>query len=208
MRTYPAASASAPTLILAHGAGAGEDHPWMRRVAQGLADRGIFVATFNFPYMEAPRSVPDPAPVLEEAYRVVWHEVRGMTRGPVLAGGKSMGGRIASQAAARGLLAPGLAGLIFFGYPLHPPGKPAQRRDRHLPGIDVPLLFLHGTRDPFGSPDEMRALAGDLPRATLELVEGGDHSLATPKRQDPQGQSLERAMDTAARWATGTHQIL
>ena len=109
-----------------------------------------------------------------------------------------MGGRIASQAAARDLFDPSPAGLVFFGYPLHPPGEPAQRRDRHLPAIRVPMLFLHGTRDPFGSPDEMQALAAGLATAQLELIEGGDHSLAAGKRADPKGQSIDRALDLAA----------
>jgi predicted alpha/beta-hydrolase family hydrolase len=200
MRLHPAPADSAPTLILAHGAGAGQDHPWMKRVAEGLAARGVSVVTFNFPYMEARRSVPDPPARLEEAYRDVWNEVRASARGPVLAGGKSMGGRIASQAAARKLFDPAPAGLVFFGYPLHPPGRPAQRRDRHLPDVGVPLLFLHGTRDPFGSADAMRRLADSLSHATLDIVEGGDHSLIAPRRQDPKGDSFDRALDRAAGW--------
>jgi predicted alpha/beta-hydrolase family hydrolase len=196
VRRYPAADAAAPALVLAHGAGAGEDHPWLARVAAGLAARGIHVVTFNFPYKAAGRSLPDPGPVLEAAFAEVWRDA-----GAVFAGGKSMGGRIASQAAAKGGLDPAPAGLIYFGYPLHPPGKPAQRRDAHLPKIGRPMLFLHGTRDPFGSPAEMTTLAAGLgPSATLALVEGGDHSLVRPKRQDPEGRSLEDAMNVAARW--------
>jgi hypothetical protein len=193
---YPAADAAAPTLVLAHGAGAGEDHPWMTRVATGLAARGVHVVTFNFPYKEAGRSLPDPGPVLEAAFAGVWKDA-----GAAFAGGKSMGGRIASQAAAKGAFDPAPAGLVYFGYPLHPPGRPQQRRDRHLPAIDRPMLFLHGTRDAFGSPEEMTALTAELgPTATLSLIDGGDHSLVRPKRQDADGRSLEDAMDTAARW--------
>ncbi len=154
--------------------------------------------TFNFPYIDAGKHVPDSGAVLEDAFRDAWASVR--ETGPMFAGGKSMGGRIASQAAAKNALEPAPAGLVFFGYPLHPPGKPAQRRDKHLPAITAPMLFLHGTRDPFGSPDEMRALVDGLPGATLEIVDGGDHSLAAPKRRDPAGAALERAMDTAAAW--------
>jgi len=199
MRDYPAADATAPTLVLAHGAGAGEDHPWMTRVATGLAARGIHVVTFNFPYKEAGRSLPDPGPVLEAAFANVWKDSRA-----VFAGGKSMGGRIASQAAAKQLFSPAPAGLVYFGYPLHPPGKPAQRRDAHLPSLTQPMLFLHGTRDPFGSPDEMTALASGLgAAATLHLIDGGDHSLVRPKRQDPDGGSVDAAMDIAARWMAG-----
>ena len=188
------------SLLLAHGAGAGKNHPWMIRVARGLEERGVAVVTFNFPYMDAKRSVPDPGPVLEEAYAKVWREATAGVKGPVFAGGKSMGGRIASQAAARGLFDPAPAGLVFFGYPLHPPGRVTQRRDKHLPGVTAPMLFLHGTRDSFGSPEEMRDLAAGLPGATLEIIDGGDHSLVAPKRADPKGQSLERAMDLAAAW--------
>lgn len=200
-RDYPSTS-DAPTLVLAHGAGAGHDHPWMRRVAQGLADRGVRVVTFDFPYRADGRRVPDPGPVLERAFGEIWRSVA--TAGVRLfAGGKSMGGRISSQAAAAGLFEPPPAGLVFFGYPLHPPGKPAQRRDRHLPSVGVPMLFLHGTRDPFGSPEEMRALVEGLPHATLELVEGGDHSLVTPKRQDSSGAGRDHALDVAAAFVRG-----
>jgi predicted alpha/beta-hydrolase family hydrolase len=191
-------------LVLAHGAGAGHTHPWMIRVADGLAARGLRVVTFDFPYVESGRRVPDRGPDLEAAFASMWTSVRD--EGPMFAGGKSMGGRIASQVAAQQGLDPAPAGLVFFGYPLHPPGKPDQRRDRHLPRISAPMLFLHGTRDPFGSPDEMRALVSALPGATLELIEGGDHSLVAPKRQNPAGASLERALDVAASWviAAGT----
>jgi uncharacterized protein len=150
--------------------------------------------------MEAKRRAPDPAPVLELAFGKVWSEVTAGITGRCFAGGKSMGGRISSQATAAGTLSPSPAGLAFFGYPLHPPGKPAQRRDKHLPAIKPPMLFLHGTRDPFGTPDEMRDLVASLPTATLHLVEEGDHSLAVPKRHDPKGQSLDSAMDVAAAW--------
>jgi predicted alpha/beta-hydrolase family hydrolase len=195
-RRYPAADPNAPLLVLAHGAGAGQDHPWMRRVAEGLAARGVSVATFNFPYMEKKKSAPDPGPVLEEAFADVWREA-----GPAaFAGGKSMGGRIASQAAAKRLFDPAPAGLVFFGYPLHPPGKPAQRRDAHLPDMGVPALFLHGTRDPFGSPDELRALVPTLNAAALEILDGGDHSLLATKAQEAKASRLERAIDLAAAW--------
>ena len=195
-RTYPAADPAAPTLVLGHGAGAGHDHPWMTRVAKGLADRGVAVVTFNFPYIEAKRSAPNPGPELEAAFAAVWRELGGRSR--LFAGGKSMGGRIASQAAARKLFDPAPAGLVFFGYPLHPPGKPGQRRDRHLPDIAAPMLFLHGTRDPFGSPEEMAALVKNLPTATLELLDGGDHSLLATKAQEAKSSRLEHAIDAAA----------
>jgi predicted alpha/beta-hydrolase family hydrolase len=206
LRTYaPSARLRAtPTLVLAHGAGAGHDHPWMTRVAQGLAGRGVRVVTFNFPYTAAGRRVPDRAPVLENAFAQAWREVAASNTGRLVAGGKSMGGRIASQVTAKGGFDPAPAALVFFGYPLHPPGKPGQRRDRHLPDIDVPTLFLHGTRDPFGTPEEMRKLVAKLPAATLELIEGGDHSLLAPKRVDPTGASFEQALDRAAAFILAT----
>ena len=184
--------------MLGHGAGAGHTHPWMIRVADGLADRGVQVVTFDFPYIAAGRRVPDRGPDLERAFEAEWQSARAS--GPMFAGGKSMGGRIASQSAARGGFDPAPAGLVFFGYPLHPPGKPAQRRDKHLPAIAAPMLFLHGTRDPFGSPDEMRDLVATLPSATLEIIDGGDHSLLASRQKPAASASLERALDLAAGW--------
>jgi predicted alpha/beta-hydrolase family hydrolase len=201
MRLYGDARTRGPAIVLGHGAGAGHDHPWMRRAAQGLATRGVAAVTFNFPYIEARRRAPDPGPRLEEAFQAVWEEaVRAIAAATLFAGGKSMGGRIASQAAAAGRFAPAPAGLVFFGYPLHPPGKPQQRRDAHLGAIDCPLLFLSGTRDPFGSPDELQELTRDHDRWQLELVEGGDHSLAVSRKDDRDGRSLERALDLVAAW--------
>ncbi len=197
---YAAAARQAPTLVLAHGAGAGQDHPWMVRAAEGLAARGVRVVTFNFPYRDAGRRFPDPARVLEEAFEAVWKAAAPDGLGPMFAGGKSMGGRIASQVAARSGFQPTPAGLVFFGYPLHPPGKPAQRRDRHLPDVPVPMLFVSGTRDPFGRPDELAELSAGLPLASLRLIDGGDHSLSASKRQDPHGVLVDHALDLAAEW--------
>jgi predicted alpha/beta-hydrolase family hydrolase len=187
-----------PLLVLAHGAGAGEQHPWIQRVARRLATQGISVVTFDFPYMQARRGRPDPAPVLEAAYRTTWDAVTRDTPPATrcFAGGKSMGGRIASQVAAANGFTPPAVGLVFFGYPLHPPDAPAKRRDAHLARIARPMLFLHGTRDPFGSPDEMRDVAAALPSARLHLVDGGDHSLQRSRRWD----LVDEAIDTAAAW--------
>jgi hypothetical protein len=112
-----------------------------------------------------------------------------------------MGGRIASQVAAKGGFDPAPAGLIFFGYPLHPPTQPAKRRDSHLSAIAVPMLFVQGARDPFGTPDEMRALSAAVPLATLHVIEGGDHSLVV-RRKDG-ADALEQAVAFAAGWARG-----
>jgi predicted alpha/beta-hydrolase family hydrolase len=199
VRTH-AAVAPIATLVLGHGAGAGQDHPWMTRVADGLAERGITVVTFDFPYVAQGRKVPDRGPVLETAFQTAWLAVAARESGPLFAGGKSMGGRIATQVAARGALHPEPLGLVCFGYPLHPPGKPAERRDRHLPLVKAPLLFLSGTRDPFGSPDELRDLVRGLPRASLTLFDDSDHSIQERKRKAGVEDPLERAIHTAADW--------
>jgi predicted alpha/beta-hydrolase family hydrolase len=192
------AAPGSPVLVLAHGAGAGAKHPWMLRVANGLAAGGVSVVTFEFPYMQARRPRPDHATVLEAAYREIWETLVRET--PVgakfFAGGKSMGGRIASHIAAADGFTPPAAGLVFFGYPLHPPAAPAKRRDAHLQRISAPMLFLHGTRDPFGDPDEMRALTATLPSSHLHLIEGGDHSLQKSRRWE----SVDEAIGIASEW--------
>jgi len=176
----------------------------MVRVARGLASRGVSVVTFDFPYKAKKKGAPDPGPVLEAAFQSVWTSLAEEGRTALFAGGKSMGGRIASQVAGRDGFSPTAGGLVFLGYPLHPPGKPEQRRDRHLPNIRVPMLFLSGTRDPFGSPEEMKGLVAALPLATLHLIDDGDHSLVARKTLDPSGARLEHAMDLAAAWILET----
>lgn len=193
-------SAGTPTLVLAHGAGAGRHHPWMRHVAAGFESRGFRVFTFDFPYMAEGRKLPDKAPVLEAAFVAAWTEAARHATGPMFAAGKSMGGRMASMVAARQGFNPAPAGLLFFGYPLHPPNKPAQRRDTHLPDITAPMLFLHGTKDPFGTPDEMTALVAGLPLAALHLVDRGDHSLIVGRGKPVS----EDVLDHAAQWARGS----
>jgi predicted alpha/beta-hydrolase family hydrolase len=184
-------SDQAPVLVLAHGAGAGSSHPWMRFVASELETRGVSVVMFDFPYLAEGRKFPDRGPILEAAFAEQWARVAASTKGPMYAGGKSMGGRIASQVAAKGGFSPMPAGLVFFGYPLHPPGKPDVRRDRHLPDITVPMLFLHGTKDPFGTRQEMRELIDELPTSTLTIVERGDHSLLTGRNKPLSGEILD-----------------
>lgn len=168
----------------------------MRHVTDALSSRGVRVVTFDFPYMAEGRKLPDKGPVLEARFIEAWTAAAQTATGPVFAGGKSMGGRIASMVAARQGFVPAPAGLVFFGYPLHPPGKPMQRRDGHLPAITTPLLFVHGTKDPFGTPEEMSTLAGSLPTATLRLVDRGDHSLIQ-KRGTPVAPDV---LDEVARW--------
>lgn len=194
LTTYAASSPRAG-FVLAHGAGAGQLSPFMVRFARGMADRGVSTATFDFPYMAERRKVPDRTPVLEAAWREALDAARSaFTTLPTFIGGKSMGGRIASHLAAQGC--DGIEGLIFLGYPLHPPGKPDQRRDQHLPNIRQRMLFVQGTRDPFGTTDEIAALLPRLPSAALHPVTGGDHSFKVPGKKDV----LEEILDAVANW--------
>lgn len=180
IRVYSASGGEVgATLVLAHGAGAGQSHPFMVGFARALAERGVDVVTFDFPYMQQRRRVPDPATVLETRYRAVIDRVAAdlpSAARALFVGGKSMGGRIATQLAASD---PNLtlAGLVLLGYPLHPPGRPDRPRDAHLPALGRPSLFVQGSRDTFGTPDELRpVLARITPAPTLQIVEGGDHS--------------------------------
>jgi predicted alpha/beta-hydrolase family hydrolase len=197
------AEAARATLVLGHGAGAPQTHPWMVKVANALSARGIDVVTFNFLYAEAKRRVPDKNNVLEATWRAAIAATiaqAGVLGEPLFLGGKSMGGRIATQVAAKGDLR--LAGLVLLGYPLHPPGKPEQLRAAHLPRIEAPMLFVQGSRDAFGSPDELRpVVAGLHPGTRLFVVEGGDHSLGRPKSSgETLDQTLLRVADEVARF--------
>jgi hypothetical protein len=199
----PEASRSLATLILAHGAGASQSSAFMVAFARGLARRGCHAVTFNFPYTEQGRRLPDRAPTLEACFRDVIAAVRArpdLASGPLVIGGKSMGGRMASHVAAQGL--PGLAGVVALGYPLHPPGRPEQLRAEHLTRIRQPMLIVQGSRDAFGTPEELRAVLVPLGApATLQVVEGGDHSFKVPKRGPiTQEEVLERVQDEIARW--------
>jgi predicted alpha/beta-hydrolase family hydrolase len=193
------------TLILGHGAGANQLHPFMRLFASGLAERGLDILTFNFQYMEQGRRVPDPKAKLEACYRAVIAAARAQQKlqgNRVVIGGKSMGGRIASQVAATPETAAHITALVFLGYPLHPPGRPDKLRDAHLPQITAPMLFVQGSRDAFGSPDELRATIKKhhLP-ATLHIVAGGDHSLKLPESLGiPQDEVYASTMQTIFDW--------
>jgi predicted alpha/beta-hydrolase family hydrolase len=199
LKVYPA-DAPIAAFVVAHGAGAGQTSQFMVRAAAGLAARAISTATFDFPYITAGRRIPDRAPVLESAWRDAIDAARREWPGlSLFIGGKSMGGRIASHVASQGGCGP-LAGLVFFGYPLHPPGKPQQRRDAHLPAIAEPMIFIQGSNDQFGSAGEIRSLLPSLQRATLQEIPGGDHSFKVPggkARQDP---VIASVLDTAAAW--------
>ena len=191
-------------LVLAHGAGANQTNGFTVHFATALAARGIDTVTFNFLYTEERRRLPDRNDKLESCYRRLIDAVRGGELGfapPKLAiGGKSMGGRIASQVAA--VDGDGIAGLVFLGYPLHPPGREDQLRTRHWPAITTPMLFVQGSRDAFGTPGELRDHMGSLKApADLYVVEGGDHSFKVPKKAAiSQAQVHELVLDEMARW--------
>jgi len=169
-------------LVLAHGAGAGERHPFMVSYARALAARGVDVVTFEFPYMADKRRAPDRAPVLEEAFRHAIVQAQGEGHpGRLFIGGKSMGGRIATHLAAQPTS--GLGGVVSLGYPLHPPGKPEQKRIQHFPRIGVPWLIVQGQRDAFGTPAELEPeLKVVHSPVELHVVRGGDHSLTVKGR--------------------------
>ena len=195
---YPSASAPEALVVLAHGAGAGQKHPFMIATARGLAVRGFDVVTFDFPYMAQKRRAPDRAPALEQSFREVIDAGRQWSRARHLfIGGKSMGGRIATHLAAQQL--DGLQGVFALGYPLHPPGKPEQLRSAHLPDITAAVLIVQGERDTFGTPTELEpVIAAMNAPVTLHVVEGGDHSLAIRGKKGA-GPS-DAVLDVIAAW--------
>ena len=179
------------TLILGHGAGAGQRSAFMVEFAAALSSLGLDVVTFNFLYTEQGRRIPDRAPALEACYRAVIEAVHAQVataRRALFIGGKSMGGRIATQVAAADAQLR-LAGLVLLGYPLHPPGRPAERRDKHLPAITRPMLFVQGTRDAFGTPAELAPILAALqPAPAVHVVAQGDHSFKLSNK-DPAAQA-------------------
>ncbi|MGQ0732509.1 MAG: alpha/beta hydrolase family protein [Acidobacteriota bacterium] len=216
---YPAqGGARLDTLfVFAHGAGAGQSHPFMVRVARGLAERGVDVVTFNFPYLDAGRRAPDRAPVLEASFRrvvVAAARQRHVSASRLVIGGKSMGGRMATHLAAAPddwpTEAPPLDAVVVFGYPLNPPGGSTRTPDRvsHLRRIQIPTLIVQGTRDAFGGPaDIANALAGrrgheQSPPPTIEVqaVEGGDHSLSRRRAKTAPADFDTALLDHVAAW--------
>jgi predicted alpha/beta-hydrolase family hydrolase len=188
------------TLLLAHGAGAGMDSPWMERVAGGLAERGLRVARFEFPYMQkrregGPRGAPDREPVLLAAYRAAIDELGGGSG--LVIGGKSLGGRMASRIADE----VGARGLVCLGYPFHPPGRPEKLRTAHLAALATPALIVQGTRDPFGTPAEVASYTLS-PAIRLLWIEDGDHDLR-PRKSSGRGhaQNLAELLDAVAQFA-------
>lgn len=190
-------------LAFAHGAGAGISHPFMEVMAELLACEGVATLRYQFPYMERGHRAPDRPPVLTETVRAAVRHARELSDGlPVLAGGKSMGGRMTSLAASQEALE-GVKGIVFFGFPLHPAGRPSTDRAAHLHQVAVPMLFLQGTRDRLADLKLLRPVCASLgARATLQVIEGGDHSFRVLKRSGRTDQeALEEAATGVARWA-------
>lgn len=188
--------------VFAHGAGAGMGHAFMEAIAAGLGEREVATLRFQFPYMEQGSKRPDSAKVAQAAVRAAVQEAaRRLPNVPLFAGGKSYGGRMSSQAQAEQAL-PGVRGLVFLGFPLHAAGKPSTERADHLARVQLPMLFLQGTRDTLADLELIRQVAGTLgDRATLHIDEGGDHSfkvLARSGRSD--AQVREELVETIVGW--------
>jgi uncharacterized protein len=195
-------------LVLAHGAGAGMGHPFLEKLSGELAALNIATLRYQFPYMEQRRRIPDAPTILAAtvvaAVRAASEAAPGL---PLLAGGKSMGGRMTSQAAAQSPL-DGVRGLVFFGFPLHPPNRPGTKRADHLPKVTVPMLFLQGMRDTFADLKLLRPICEKLaPRATLHLIEGADHSFHVPKSSGASDAGVLHGLaETTATWADGIEE--
>ena len=188
--------------VLAHGAGAGMRHHFLAQAADVFAARGIATYRYEFPYMQAGKSRPDPPGVAEAAVRAaVVAAAHRAPELPLIAGGKSFGGRMTSQAQAREPL-PGVRGLVFLGFPLHAPGRPGTARAEHLASVDVPMLFLQGTRDEFAQLDLLQEVVTKLgDRATLHLIDEGDHSFKVPKRTGKtESDVMNELADTVSEW--------
>lgn len=192
------------TYVLAHGAGAGMRHRFMERIARALADRGMATLRYQFPYLEAGSRRPDPPGVLEATVRAAVAKARDLAPGlPLVAGGKSMGGRMTSNAMARAPLE-GVRGLVFLGFPLHPPKQPGTTRAEHLERVPAPMLFLQGTRDDLADLPLITGVCHRLDaRATLHVVEGADHSFSVLKRSGrTDDQVLDELADTITGWVS------
>jgi uncharacterized protein len=192
--------------VMAHGAGAGMMHPFMAAVADGLAERGIATLRYQFLYMEQGSRRPDAPKLAHAAVRAAILEAgRRLPNIPLFAGGKSFGGRMTSQAQAASPLA-GVRGLVFFGFPLHPPGKPSNDRAKHLFEVRIPMLFLQGARDEFAELSLLEPLAAELgDRATLALFQDADHSFHVPARSGRKDSEVRvDLLDTIADWIEKT----
>ncbi len=191
--------------VLAHGAGAGMRHPFLEAIARRLAERGVATLRYQFPYMEWRARRPDPPGVAAATVRAAVAEAARLAPGlPLVAGGKSFGGRMTSTAQAEEPL-PGVRGLVFLGFPLHPPGRPGDSRAEHLGQVHIPMLFLQGTRDDFADLKLLRPVVKRLgARASLHLVEGGDHSFKVLKRSGrTDGEIMGDLVEAIVEWSTG-----
>ena len=190
--------------VLAHGAGAGMRHPFMEAFAQALCDRGAATLRYEFRYMAEGRKRPDPPAIAADRVREAVERARTQWPGlPLIAGGKSFGGRMTSTAQAERPL-DGVMGLAFLGFPLHPPGKPSVERAEHLFRVQVPMLFLQGTRDEFAQLELLTGVCERLgTRATLHLIQEGDHSFKVPKRAGTVEGVMGELADTVVTWGTG-----
>ncbi|HEY0857104.1 MAG TPA: alpha/beta family hydrolase [Albitalea sp.] len=191
-------------LVLAHGAGAGMTHSFMDAVAQGLAGRGIATLRYQFPYMERGSRRPDVPALAHATVRAAVAEAAQRLPGvPLLAGGKSFGGRMTSQAQAASPL-PGVCGIVFLGFPLHPAGKPAMERAAHLAEVRLPMFFAQGTRDELADEQLVRSLIAQLgARATLEMIDQADHTFHVPAKSGRKdAEVLDALLDTLAAWTT------
>jgi uncharacterized protein len=195
--------------ILAHGAGAGMTHPFLTAVAKGLQEREVSVLRYQFPYMEAGSKRPDSPAVAQAAVRAAVAEAARLFPGVALfAGGKSFGGRMTSQAQAKSPLE-GVRGLVFLGFPLHPPGQPSDERAKHLFDVKVPMLFLQGSRDEFANWEFLQPLIERLgSRATLKLFPEADHSFHVPKRSGRNDAEIRvEMMNAIAAWMDDVSKI-
>jgi hypothetical protein len=190
--------------VLAHGAGAGMTHPFMAAVANGLFARGVATLRYQFPYMENGSKRPDRPALAHEAVRAAVVAAGRLAPDlPLLAGGKSFGARMTSQAQAEAPL-PGVMGLAFIGFPLHPAGKPSTERATHLTNVDIPMFFAQGTRDALAEPSLLRTVLEQLPNATSYLIEHADHSFHVPARSGTTDrQVLDKLLDALTNWAQG-----
>jgi predicted alpha/beta-hydrolase family hydrolase len=200
---YRSDTSPSASLILAHGAGAGQQSPFLVSFARALSARGLDVVTFNFPYTEQNRRVPDRRPVLDGCYVAIINRIhRHMPSASrsLFIGGKSMGGRIATHVAAADANLP-VAGLVLLGYPLHPPGRPTERRDAHLGDVRRPMLIVQGSRDTFGTPAEFESLLHALsPAPVMHVVEGGDHSFKIRGGKSAQESVYDGVQRTIVEW--------
>ena len=168
--------------VLGHGAGAGMHHPFLERIAVMFAERDVGTFRYQFPYMELGKKRPDDHRVLHGTVCAALRAATAAAPGiPIVAGGKSMGGRMTSLAQSKEPQ-PGVTGLVFLGFPLHPPAKPGSERGEHLRDVTVPMLFLQGTRDSLADLPLLTPLVDELPLATMHVVDGGDHSFKVLKR--------------------------